>query len=54
MAFSGWMLRRPSLLPRVLAGGGGLLLFAPGTATDLVGLALVGAALGVSGILRRT
>ena len=45
MAFSGWMLRTPTLPARTLAAVGGLLLFHPAAWTDLAGLALVALAL---------
>jgi TRAP transporter 4TM/12TM fusion protein len=48
MALNGWMLRRPTVLARALAGAGGLLLFHPAAATDVVGLALVAGAVGVA------
>jgi TRAP-type uncharacterized transport system fused permease subunit len=41
MAFSGWMLRRPTRFARAVAGAGGLLLFHPAAFTDVIGLALV-------------
>jgi len=45
MTFSGWMLRRPTVPARALAGAGGLLLLHPAGFTDVVGLATVVAAL---------
>lgn len=44
MAFSGWMLRRPTMVSRIGAAAGGLLLFHPAALTDLAGLAVVGGA----------
>ena len=44
MGLGGWLIRRTSPLERVLATGGGLLLFFAATVTDLIGLVLFGAA----------
>ena len=44
MGLGGWLVRRTSPLERVLATGGGVLLFFATTATDLTGLVLFGAA----------
>ncbi len=47
MALSGWMLRRPTPVARVLAGAGGALLIYPTPLSDVAGLVLVAAALAV-------
>jgi len=43
MTFSGWMLRRPTVPARALAGAGGLLLLHPAGFTDVVGRRCAGA-----------
>jgi len=53
MAFSGWMLRRPTMVARALAASGGLLMFHPAAFTDAVGLALVATALVTAGTWQR-
>jgi TRAP transporter 4TM/12TM fusion protein len=47
MALSGWMLRRPTLAARALAGAGGTLLIYPTPLSDVAGLVLVAAALAI-------
>ena len=44
MGLGGWLIRRATSVERVLASGGGLLLFFAATATDLIGLGLFGGA----------
>ncbi len=44
MGLGGWLIRRTSPVERVLATGGGLLLFSSATVTDLAGLGLFGGA----------
>ena len=44
MGLGGWLIRRTSSVERVLATGGGLLLFFAATVTDLIGLGLFGGA----------
>lgn len=40
MAFQGWLLWKLNPLERIILVGGGMLMFIPGTATDLAGLAI--------------
>lgn len=53
MGLGGWLMRRTSPIERVLATGGGLLLFFSATLTDLVGLGLVGGAVALH-LLRKS
>ena len=43
--FQGWMLWKLNILERFILVGGGLLMFIPGTVTDIVGLCIVAALL---------
>lgn len=42
MAFQGWLLWKLNLIERVLLVAGGMLMFVPGTMTDILGLAIAG------------
>ena len=53
MGLGGWLMRRTSPIERVLATGGGLLLFFAATLTDLIGLGLVAGAVALH-LLRRS